>query len=245
MGFLMDILLLGLLAGVVAMYARRSIFSAGFGVLVAVIASVAALFTAPFVAPTVSDALVRPSVEKSVAVALADMHSASHAATPEETVASLPLGELVTAQPDGYVQLLKEYSVSPDTVEAAYAAAPQPMTVVHTVAEDFANTIAETLVFLLVMMVAAVLLYLIVRRIEQNLPPLRRYHGFKRALPALFGVLGGLVWSFAVVTAVSRIVPVMAGKSVLFTPDALKNADWYSLLERINPLPLLQRLIVK
>ena len=160
-------------------------------------------------------------------------------------VATLPLGDLITQQPDGYLQLLEEYGVSPETVQAAYHAAPQPMTVVHTVAKGFADAIAETLAFLLLTMVAAVLLYLIVRRIEQNLPPLRRYHGFKRALPAVFGVLAGLVWSFAVVTAIARVAPAVAGKLVLFTPEALKNADWYSLLERINPLPLLRRLMVK
>ncbi len=245
MGFLIDIVLLVILAGIVAISARRSVFSSGFGVVVSAAAVVTALFVTPFCAPTVSDILVQPTVEKSVAVALADMHSAPHATTAAQTVATLPLRELIEEQPDGYLQLLQEYSVSPETVRDAYLAAPQPMTVVHTVAHDFAAAIAETMVFLLISVVAAVLLQFVVRRIEQNLPPLRRYHGFKRVLPALFGVASGLVWSFAVITVLSRLVPAVAGKSVLFTPATLQNADWYSLLERINPLPLLRQLVWK
>ncbi len=242
MGFLIDILLLGLLVGVVAIYARRSVFSAGLGALVVAISVVTALFVTPLLAP-MAETMVRPSVEKAVAVALADMHSAPHAATPEQTVASLPLGDLIAAKPEGYLHLLQEYGVAPETVEAAFLAAPQPMTVVHTVAEGVAAAITETLVYLLLAVAVAVLLHFVVRRIEQNLPPLRRYHGFKRVLPALFGVLAGLIWSFAVVWLLSRLVPAVAGKSVMFTPGTLKNADWYSLLERINPLPLLQRFV--
>lgn len=244
MGFLIDILLLGLLAGVVAIYARRSVFSAGFGALVVAISVVTAMFVTPLLAP-MAETLVRPSVEKSVAAALADMHSAPHAATPEQTVASLPLGDLIATRPEGYLHLLQEYGVAPETVEAAFLTAPQPMTVVHTVAEGVAAAITETLVYLLLAVAVAVLLHFVVRRIEQNLPPLRRYHGFKRVLPALFGVLAGLIWSFAAVLLLSRLVPAVAGKSVMFTPGTLKNADWYSLLERINPLPLLQRLVHK
>lgn len=244
MGFLIDILLLGLLAAVVAIYARRSVFAAGFGALVAAISVVTALFVTPLLAP-MAQTLVRPSVEKSVAASLADMHSAPHAATPEQTVASLPLGDLIAEKPEGYLHLLEEYGVAAETVEAAFLASPQPMTVVHTVAEGVAAAITETLVFLVLAVAVAVLLRFIVRRIEQNLPPLRRYRGFKLVLPALFGVLAGLIWSFAVVLLLSRLVPAVAGKAVMFTPTTLKNADWYSLLERINPLPLLQRLVHK
>lgn len=243
MGFLIDIVLLGLLAGIVVISARRSVFSAGLGVVVTAVAVITALFVTPLLSPTVSDALVRPVVEKSVAVSLADMHSAPHGETVEQTVATLPLGELIETQPEGYLQLLQEYSVSPETVRNAYRLSPQPMTVVHTVAKDFAAAIARTTVFLLLSVAAAVLLQCIVRRIEQNLPPLRRYHGFKRALPALFGVVSGLIWSFAAVTALSWLVSAVGGKSVLFTPATLEKTDWYSLLERINPLPFLRRLV--
>ncbi len=243
MGFLIDIVMLGLLAVIVAITARRSVFSAGMGVVVTVVAVLTALFVTPLVSPMVSDVLVRPAVETSVAVSLADMHSAPHGETVEQTVAALPLGELIETQPEGFLQLLQEYGVSLETVRSAYLLSPQPMTVVHTMARDFAAAIARTLMFLLLSIVAAMLLQWIVRRIEQNLPPLRRYHGFKRVLPALFGVVNGLIWSFAVVTASSWLTLAVGGKSVLFTPTTFESTDWYSLLERINPLPFLQRLV--
>ena len=243
MGFLIDVALLGLLVGIVVISARRSVFSAGLGVVVTTVAVLTALFVTPLLSATVSDVLVRPLVEKSVAVSLADMHSAPHGQTAEQTVSALPLGELVETQPEGYLQLLQEYGVSPETVKSAYRLSPQPMTVVHTVAKDFAAAIAGTAVFLLLAVVAAVLLQCVVRRIEQNLPPLRRYHGFKRTLPTIFGIANGLIWSFAVVTAVSWLVPAVGGKLVLFTPTTLEQTDWYSFLEHINPLPLLRRLV--
>lgn len=245
MSFLIDIALIGILAVVVAVYARRSIFSAGFGVLVTAVAVVAALLITPFLSPTVADTFIQPLTEKPIATALADMHSAPYASTVEQTVAYLPLGEMIVEQPEGYVQLLEEYRVTPETVLEAYYALPLPMTVVHTIAKGYAAALAQAVVFLLLAVLLAVLLQFIVRRIEQNLPPQRRYRGFKRVCPPLFGVMSGLIWSFAVVTALSWAVPAMAGKLLFLTPDVLEKTDWYALLHRLNPLSFWQRMVVR
>jgi len=96
-------------------------------------------------------------------------------------------------------------------------------------------------VFFLLCLVLNLILQLVVRRVEQNLPPQRRYRGIKRAVPPLFGVLCGLVWSWVAVTVISWVVPQTAEQLVFLTPAVLERTDWYRWLQSINPLAWLHR----
>lgn len=236
MSFLVDIVLIGILLLVVVAYARKSIFSAGLGTAATAVAVVASLLLTPLLSPWVAEYAFTPLTEQVVANELADMHSAPHLATAEETVAALPLDAMLTERSEGYLQLLEKYGVTAETVEAAYRDLPQGIAVVRSIAAPLATALSETAVFLLLSLLLTVILTLIVRRVEQNLPPQRRYHGIKQAVPALFGALSGLVWSWVATLVLSWVVPVASGYLVFLTPSVLENTDWYTWIQLINPL---------
>lgn len=239
MSFVVDIVLIALMVLVVAVYAKRSIFSALSGMVAVALAAVGAMLLSAPLATPLADVTVRPLVEQAAAGELADMFSAPHLASGRETVATLPLGDLVREEPEAYKQLLTYYSVSPDTVAAAYAAEATPTAVLVALTGGYVEAISRAAVFLCLVAVFYVLLRLIARRIEQNFPPLRRYRGMKRWIPGLIGVPGGLVWSWVAVTIMHWVVPVTAGQLIFLTPKVLEMTDWYAFLQAINPLFLL------
>lgn len=240
MSFLVDIVLIGILLAVVTVYARKSIFAAGVGTLAAAVAIVAATFLTPLVAPTVAAYTVTPLVERTVAGELADMHSAPHRSTVEETVAALPLDEMIAEHSERYVHLLEKYHVSSEAVKDVWHTEKTGVAMVRCLAAPLATVLSETGVFLLLCLVLNVILQLIVRRVEQNLPPLRRYRGIKRAVPPLFGVLCGLLWSWVAAAVLAQVVPQMAQQLVFLTPEVLEKTDWYRWLQSINPLTLVR-----
>ncbi|MBE6757059.1 MAG: hypothetical protein E7552_00720 [Ruminococcaceae bacterium] len=241
MSFLVDIVLIGILLAVVSVYARRSVFSAGIGTLATAVAVVAAVFLTPLAAPFVAEYAAAPLTERAVAEELADMYSAPHLETAEETVAALPIADMLAARPDTYLRLLSKYHVEHAAVQAAFRADFEGISVVRTIAAPLAEVLAKTTVFFLLCLVLNLILQLVVRRVEQNLPPQRRYRGIKRAVPPLFGVLCGLVWSWVAVTVISWVVPQTAEQLVFLTPAVLERTDWYRWLQSINPLAWLHR----
>ncbi|MBO5797144.1 MAG: hypothetical protein J6R77_02230, partial [Clostridia bacterium] len=138
MSFLLDIVLIGVLALIVVMYGKRSIFSALCGLLSVALAAVGAVLLTGTVAAPLADYVVAPLVEQSAANELADMFSAPHLSGGRETVAALPLGELVAEQPEAYKQLLAHYSVQPEAVVAAYEQSPTSETVLVALTADYA-----------------------------------------------------------------------------------------------------------
>lgn len=236
MSFLVDIVLIGILLAVVTVYARKSIFAAGLGTLATAIAIVAALFLAPLAASPVSEYALTPLIERTVAGELADMHSAPHLPTVEKTVATLPLRDMITERSDAYLHMLSKYHVTPETVETVWRTEGTGTAVVRCVAAPLAAVLSETAVFLLLCLVLTLILQLIVRRVEQNLPPLRRYYGIKRVVPPLFGVVCGLLWSWVAAAVLARVVPQTAEQLVFLTPEVLERTDWYRWLHSINPL---------
>lgn len=239
MSFLVDIVLIGILLAVATAYARKSIFAAGMGTLATAVAIVAALFLTPFAAKPVAEYALTPLVERTVAEELADMHSAPHLSSVEATVAPLPLGDMIAEQSEGYVHLLEKYHVSSEAVKDVWYTEKTGAAVVRCIAAPLTAVLSETGVFLLMCLVLTLILQLIVRRVEQNLPPLRRYRGIKRAIPCVFGVLCGLLWSWAVITVLARVVPQTAQQLVFLTPEVLEQTDWYRWLHSINPLTLI------
>lgn len=243
MSFLLDIILMGVLALIVVIYAKRSIFSALSGLVSVAVAAVAAVLLTGVLAAPLSDYVIAPLVEQSAANELADMFSAPHLSGGRETVAALPLGELVSEQPEAYRQLLAYYSVEPETVGAAWAASQTSEAVLVALTAEYAAAFSRSGVLLLLTLVFSLLLRLIAQRIEQNLPPVRRYHGFKRLLPGLIGVAAGLLWSWVIATVIHWVVPVTAGQIFFLTPAVLRQTDWYRLLWWSNPLLALFRVL--
>lgn len=239
MSFLLDVLLLGIVLVEVVWYAKRTIFGALSGCVALALAAFAAFFLIGTVAPRLSDYVVTPLVEQAAANELADMYSAAHLSSGRETVAALPLGELVEQQPEAYAQLLNRYSVEPAAVRAAYEADPSPVTVLTALTQARATAISRAVVFVLLTALLRVLLGLIAGRVEQNFPPTPRYHGVKRLVPGLLGIVAGLIVLWVLVAVLSWIVPVLQGQILFLSEETLQTADGFSVLRRSDPFLLM------
>lgn len=238
MNFLLDVILIGILLAVVAIYCRRSIFAAATGAAALALAGVGAALLVGVTAPLVAENITGPLAERTVANELADMFSAPHYADGQDTVASLPLGDLVEQRPEAYLHLLEEYSVSPEAVETAYWADAYPSTVLTAITRDYAAAFAKSIVLPVLTAIFAVILRLIAHRVEENLPPQRAYKGFKRLLPGVIGALAGVILLWVLVPVIGWLVPATAGQTLMLTPAVLEQAEWYSLLRLTDPFLL-------
>lgn len=239
MSFLLDVFLVGLLVVEIVWYARRTIFGAASGLVALALAAFAAFFLVGPLSPVLSSTVVTPLVEKTAANQLADMYSAEHLSSGRETVAVLPLGELVGEQPDAYVQLLEQYNVEPDAVLSAYQTSPSSETVLVALTAARAEAVSKAVVFLVLTVVLRLLFGLIAGRIEDNFPPPPRYHGVKKAIPAVLGALAGVIVLWVAVAVFSWVVPVMQGQILFLSEEILQTADGFSLLRQINPFLLI------
>lgn len=239
MSFLLDAILIGILLGTVAVYCRRSLFSALTGAAALAVAAVGAVLLAEAAAAPVAANLTAPLAERAVANELADMFSAPHYSNGRDTVASLPLGDLVEQEPEAYLRLLEEYNVSPEAVRAAYLDDSYPVTVLTAVTRGFSDALAKSVVLPVLTALFALILRLIAHRVEENLPPRRAYRGIKRLLPGAVGILAGVILLWVLVPVIGWLAPALAGKSLMFKPQVLEQAEWYSLLKLTDPLLLL------
>lgn len=234
MSFVLDVCLLVILLAAVALYARRSIFGALTGVTALAVAATAAALLTGTVSPAAESAVTAPLVERAAANELADMYSAPHLSSGRQTVAALPLGELVERQPEAYLQLLDEYSVAPQEVAAAYAASPSAETVLLALTGARSAAMAQSLVFMVLTAVFTLVLRLIAQRVEQNFPPAARYRGLRRLAPGALGALAGLVALWAVVAVLDWLVPTVQGQIWFLSEEMLDGADWFCLLRRTD-----------
>ena len=239
MSFFLDVILILILAGVAAIYFRRSIFAAATGAAALALAAVGASLLVGVLAPPVAENLIAPPAERSVANELADMFSAPHLDNGRDTVADLPLGHLVGERPEAYLHLLEEYSVSPEAVEAAWRSDPRPVTLLTAVTREYAAAFARSLVLLILTAVFTLILRLIAHRLEENLPPQRAYKGFKRVLPGLIGLVAGVFLLWTLVPVIGWLTSAAGGKTLILSPSMTRGAEWYSLLRMTDPLLLL------
>lgn len=235
MSFLLDLCLLLILVGVVALYARRSIFAALTGLAATAIGLTAAVLLTGTVSPALSQAAVRPLVERAAANELADMYSAPHMSSGRRTVESLPLYELIEEEPEAYSRLLAEYNVDPADVRAAYAQNATSEAILVALTQARAAAFSDVLAFVLLSGLLALILRLIAHRIEQNFPPVGRYHGMRRFVPGLIGLPAGLIVLWGVVWVLCRLAPAVQGQTVFLSDTLLETADWFSLLRWSDP----------
>lgn len=239
MSFLLDFCLLILGLGVVAWYAKRSIFAAWTGLVSVAVGMAAAMFLTGFAVPFVSQSLVAPLVERTVANELADMYSAPHESGGRDTVKDLPLHELIEQEPEAYTRLLAEYSVSPATVRAAYEKEPTSAAILQALTAAHVEAFSWGLTFVVLSVVLVLLLRLLFHRVEQNFPPTGRYHGLRRVVPALFGIPTALVVLWGVVVVLCWLAPVLGGQTVWISEEILDAAGGFSLLRRCDPFWLI------
>lgn len=235
MSFVLDISLVLVVLIVVWIGAKRSIFASLSDAVAAIVAVAASLFIAANLAPVVSEYAVTPVVERHAANELADMFSLPHLGNGRDTVAQFMVHELVYEQPEAYVQLLDFYDVSAAEVLDAYRANPGSDAVLTALTADCIQNLSLAIAFAASVAVLYIILTLIARRIEDNFPPQRRYHGIRKAAPALISVVSGVVWCWALAQTLCLVLTAISGMQMFFTPDVLSKTDVYAVLTAWTP----------
>jgi uncharacterized membrane protein required for colicin V production len=241
MGFLIDGVLILVLVLVVVWSARQTISSALFSLLAGIAAVAVAFFASAPLSVFPAEQWIAPAVERRVANDLADMVSAPHLDTGRQTVASLPLDEMLREQPAPYLELLERWGAQPDAVRRAYQQQHSPVAALTAVTDGFCRATARAGTFFALALVLFVLLRLLLRRVEMNLPPPARYAPIQRAIPALIGVARGLLVLFALVTVLEWVLPYCGDRLPALDSSSLSTADVYNLLRRFNPLSMFSR----
>ena len=233
MAFLINLICLVLLVWAVVRYRKLPTVSALWALAGMVVAGLAGLFLYGVAAIPVRTYLVAPMVEKQAGNELADMFSAEHLETGVETVEELDLTGLVTENPPAFVKMLDRYGASIDTLRELPASATSA-DILRAVTGNRVNGIAESVGFLAVVVVVYLLMWLVRRRVELNLPPAPSCRGAAQMLPMGVGLLSGLVqvciltyWLFLI----GRTIP---GDAIFFTREDLNHVFFYTILKGIR-----------
>lgn len=238
MSFLLDALCILISVGVVVMYARRSVFAAGFGVVATVLATVLAAFTVRLAAPTLASVVTAPLMEQTVANEVADMASRPHLESGRQTLEALQadgeLERLMQERPALTEQAFCRYGADSQTVWNAWTQQHTAAALLTAATASAAEKVTRAALFAVAALLWVLVLRLIFQRLEQHFPPPRKYHGAKRAVPVLFGVPAGLLWVLVAVTVLYGVVP-PAHRDTLVNGRVLEQTDWISLLHRFNP----------
>ncbi len=230
MEFLIDFLCVAVLILFCIGHRKHTLFSAGTSVLCYALAfAMAFLISAP-VGNVINKQLVAPIVQTNVADDLADMCSAEHKDTPVETLKALPLNQLFIDQSSSIEQLARQYQQSVKSLWNAYKQGGEKA-LLNTLTDDAAYAISRSLVLAVTFVLLALVLRLISKRIESNLPPVVQRKGWHRVLAMGCGLLVGAIWVETVAIILSWVVPYGAG-AVLF----LDSEAWQqSLVHRFSP----------
>lgn len=233
MGFVVDGLLLLLIAGTAVFSRRQSVSTALLTLLAAVCAVTGAYFLSPLAAQPLSDYVMAPAMEKTAANELADMVSVSHGENGRETVGRLPFDRLMRDMKEPLSSMAGRYGASLSKLEAAYTQGGG-LSVLLALTADYSLTASRSVSFLVLCLLLFVLLRLLFRRIEMNLPPPRKVHGFRRALPILAGAVSGALAAMALGMSFEWMAP-YAGQMPVLSRATLDGTDLHRLLQRLNP----------
>ena len=233
MGFLLDLLCVGILAAALLSFIRKPLFSAGVSCAVLALTLVLAFFiSAPlsaFVRP-----LLAPGVERTAANRLADLYSAVHLDSGEETVAQLDFTDMIRENPPAFSEVLDYFGSDIGEVRAL----PQPadsVQVLHAVTDGYVQALACALSYTGLFLLLFIAGMLVQRRLELNRPPQPSPRGGKLALSAGLGLIAGLLWIFALGTVLCWLASSVGAHAVLVSEQALESASFYQILNRINP----------
>lgn len=228
MQLLIDFLCVLILALFFWWHRKHTLFSAGMAVVCYLIAFVAALFISVPLGRVVDEHLMAPVVRANAANDIADMYSVKHQKTPEETMKAVDLDQLFADEPQALVDMAEKHQQSLAELRKTYRTEG---------AEAFLNRLtgarsmafSRAIAFGAVFAVLALVLRLITKRLEENFPPAPRYHGFKKGLAMLFGLMTGIVMVTAISMILSWIIPYGAGKVLFLDNDLWKQSFLYQM----------------
>lgn len=235
MGFLLDgavVLLLILLA---VLWRNRAVSSALFSFMSIALALSAAAVFASLLSVPIAAHVFRPSVSRAAAYDLADLFSAPHLETGEETVQALSFDWMLEEGPAPFTEILQKYGTTLEEVRDAYSLSPEPATVLRTVSRGMADMLGWVTLFGVLWVLFAVLMRWGAHRIEANLRPPKRLKGLRRLWPLLAALLSGVVIVWGVSLILERAVPYLEPRTLLLSRNMLDSAQIYTILNRINP----------
>lgn len=233
MAFLINLICLVLLVWAVVRYRKLPTVSALLALAGIVLAGLAGLFLHGVAAIPVRTYLVAPVVEKQAGNELADMFSAEHLETGMETVEKLDLAGLVSENPPAFAKMLDRYGVSIDTLRELPISAVSA-DILRAVTVSRVDGIAESVAFLVVVVVIYLLMWLVRRRVELNLPPAPSCRGAAQLLPMGIGLLSGLVQVCIVTYWLFLIGQAIPGDAIFFAREDLNHVFFYTILKGIR-----------
>ncbi len=235
MGVLLDGVIVLLVIVCLVVWWDRAVSSALFSLLsIAAALSASVLFTFLLSSP-VADHVFRPSVSRAAAYELADLVSAPHLDTGEETVKAISFEWMIEEGPAPFVEVLHKYGSTLDEVREAYTLSPESETVLKVVSRGMADMLAKVSLLAVFWVGLGVLFRWATRRIENNLRPAKRLKGIRRLWPLLaaLAVAVVIVWGGSLMLAWA--VPYLETHTLLLTQDMLDSAQIYTILNWINP----------
>lgn len=233
MGFLWDLLCVGILVAALLTFIRRPLFSAGVSCAVLALTLVLAFFISTPLSAAVQS-LLAPGVERTAANRLADLYSAVHLDSGEETVAQLDFTDMIRENPPAFSEVLDYFGADIEDVRAL----PQPtdsVQVLHAVTNGYVQALARVLSYAGLFLLFFIAGMLVQRRLELNRPPQPSPKGGKLALSAGLGLVDGIFWVFALGTVLHWLASSVGAHAVLVSDQTLQSASFYQILNRINP----------
>lgn len=233
MGFLLDLLCVGILAATLLTFIRRPIFSAGISCAVLALTLVLAFFISAPLSAAVRH-LLAPGVERTAANRLADLYSAAYLDSGEKTVAQLDFTDMIRENPPAFSEAIGYFGADIEDVRTL----PQPadsVQVLHTVTDGYVQALARALSYAGLFLLLFIAGMLVQRRLELNRPPQPAPRGRRMALSAGLGLIAGLLWVFALGTVLRWLASSVGAHAVLVSEQALESASFYQILNRINP----------
>lgn len=235
MGILLDGVIVLLIVVCLMAWRDRAVSSALFSLAsIAAALSAAVLFTFLLSSP-VADHVFRPSVSRAAAYDLADLVSAPHLDTGEETVEAFSFEPLLEEGAASFAEILHQYGTSLDEVRNAYALSPSSGTVLKIVSRGMADMLAKVSLLAVFWVGLALLLRWGTRRIEDNLRPPKRLKGIRRLWPLLAALAAAVVIVWGGSLMLAWAVPYLEPRTLVLSRDMLDSAQIYTILNRINP----------
>ena len=234
MSVLLDLLGTALLLIFILIFWKRPLSDALLSLAAFLLAlTVAALACKPL-AEQVGKPWLAPVIEQNVAGELADLFSAPHLETGEQTVAPLHFDQMVQEQPPAYLTILERYVADPDAVRAAYQTVPQPTTLLYAISNPMVTLLTRSASFVVLWIVSALLFWLISRRIAHNLPPPSPVRGWLHIPSAAVGLLAGLLVVFGVQVLLCWLMPVCSGRFLFLQDNTAARSVLHNLLRPYN-----------
>ena len=236
MSFVLDIVcILPILLSVVFFWKRpwaEALLSVGSLILSLAVATLAC---APLSEQLIQPA-VTPAVESSAANELADLFSAPHGNDGHQTVADLPLAQLIEESPVAYQDILNRYTADEQAVAAAYRATPSGSVLLQSITKPWIKLFSDGAAFSALWLLSFILFWLIARRICHNLPPMSPVRGAGHLCSAAIGFLYGAVVVFGLHVWLCWAMPLIGSRTVLISAQAMQYSPVFSAVGRINPL---------